>query len=206
MGWVALGSAIVIVAAVVWSLVDGETRWWWIVPAALVCLSTAFFWWRTESLERDLASIVRELSGVEDASVSCKGLWGEMFGYQGANGWVYFDEPVVHLRNHICSDLRSVFDLNGEPPTREQIYAVHILTHEAFHVAGHRNEGVTNCYAVQHNAETAMLMGMSASEANALSQQYYDESFSRIRGEYMAPLDCFEDGPMDLTPGDGSFL
>ena len=59
----------------------------------------------------------------------------------------------------------------GECPVevKEAAIAVNVLSHEAWHLAGVRDEAATQCYALQTNADTAARLGASHEDAAAIA-------------------------------------
>jgi hypothetical protein len=95
-----------------------------------------------------------------------------------------------------CGDLRDWLGAGGREPTRDQVVAVHILAHEAMHVAGETDERRTECRAVQRDAELAQLLGASREAAVALARRYYREVFPMLRDTYRDP-ECAPGGALD---------
>jgi len=79
-----------------------------------------------------------------------------------------------------------------------------VLTHEAMHVAGDRNEASTECRALQHDARTVVLLGGTAEQGSALAQRIATEVYPRMSDEYRSP-ECRPGGTLDLTPGDATW-
>jgi hypothetical protein len=77
--------------------------------------------------------------------------------------------------------------------------AVNVLTHESYHLAGHRNESAVQCYAMQRNAEAARLLGANAEQAGALARFVYEHVYPALPQEYRSS-DCHDGGPYDLRP------
>lgn len=77
--------------------------------------------------------------------------------------------------------------------------AVNVLTHESYHLAGHRNESAVQCYAMQRNAEAARLLGATAEQASALARFVYEHVYPALPQEYRSS-DCHDGGPYDLRP------
>lgn len=77
--------------------------------------------------------------------------------------------------------------------------AVNVLTHESYHLAGHRNESAVQCYAMQRNAEAARLLGANAQQANALARFVYEHVYPALPQEYRSAA-CHDGGPYDLRP------
>jgi hypothetical protein len=62
--------------------------------------------------------------------------------------------------------------------------AVHVVAHEAQHVAGELDESVAECRAMRWDAAVAERMGASPREAAALAARYATEAYPFMRDEY----------------------
>jgi hypothetical protein len=81
-------------------------------------------------------------------------------------------------------------------PTLDQVIAVHVLTHESMHMAGSRNEAVTECRAMQRDARTAILLGATKQQARALAATYWRQVYPRMTEDYRT-ADCAPGGSLD---------
>ena len=70
--------------------------------------------------------------------------------------------------------------------------AVHVLTHEAMHLAGHTDESA----AVQRDARTTRLLGAPPGEALALAASYWRTVYPATPGGYRAAT-CRPGGAKD---------
>ena len=95
-----------------------------------------------------------------------------------------------------CRLLRTWAGDRGHDASLEQVVAVHVLTHEAVHVAGHTDEARTECLAVQRDAATARLLGADDDVARALAVRYWHEVYPRVRPGYRSAA-CGPGGAMD---------
>ncbi len=158
------------------------------------------------STERALSRVTAELAG-PTASVSCQGP-GEAFLDAGAElGYVRFradgtPEPPALIKLQQCRELRAYLWSDRSSPTDEQVIAVHVLTHEAMHLAGLRNEAEAECAAVQRNAATARLLGADPAEASTLSRRYWEIGYSRMPPQYTSG-ECRPGGALDEGLADG---
>ena len=85
--------------------------------------------------------------------------------------------------------------------------AVAVLAHEAWHLKGERDEGTTECYALQSGVELGRLLGLDEDSSRRLMAQQLTEN--RLRGletvEYRVSDECRDGGRLDLNPGSGAF-
>ena len=82
-----------------------------------------------------------------------------------------------------------------------------MLAHEAWHLSGVRNEGVTECYAFQSGVALGQRLGLSEDRARQLMSQQLAENAGRQGegAEYLVPPDCRDGGALDLDPGSSRF-
>ncbi len=144
------------------------------------------------------------------AGVHCQRL-GETFTSAAADlGHVRWDAtgaadgPAV-LSYETCQRLRAYLesspDERADPP-EDQVVAVHVLTHEAVHLAGEQVEARTECRALQRDPLVARTLGATPAAARTLAERYARSVYPRLPASYRAP-ECRTDGPWDETPGDG---
>ena len=89
---------------------------------------------------------------------------GETFTDAGADlGYVAFGpdgepERRTTIKWEQCRALASFTRSEGIEASRDQMIAVHVLTHEAMHMSGVRSEAESECRAMQRDARMARLM------------------------------------------------
>jgi hypothetical protein len=166
----------------------------------VVAAASGFVMYRHEQLEARLTTVAAELVG-QEVSVECQTLGASMVDAGGDLGFVRWGADGVPerrtlLKRDVCADLRAyVADPSGAVPD-EQVIAVHVLTHEAMHMAGERSEALTECRAVQRNARTARLLGASADSAAQLAARYWTSFYPRQSDGYRT-RECRPNGPLD---------
>ena len=164
-----------------WSGVDGEAR-----AAAVVRFS-------------EEASRIAE----KPVSIRCDESRDYVGFVQHADGVAIVGGDRAYLTPEICHDLyRLAFEseVSGAKTGR----ALAVLAHESWHLRGVGNEGTTECYALQSGVELGVRLGLSEDRARQLMRQQLTEN--QLRGgasvEYRVPVDCVDDSPLDLRPGD----
>jgi hypothetical protein len=150
--------------------------------------------------ERRLAAVASELAG-RRVAVRCQALGGAFVGAGVELGYVRWradgtPEDWTVLKREACRDLAAYVRGGGRRPSRAQVLAVHVLTHEAMHLAGHTDESVAECAAVQRDARTARLLGARPGEALALAASYWRTVYPAMPGGYRAAA-CRPGGAMD---------
>ena len=102
--------------------------------------------------------------------------------------------------------LSSLVDTRGEAGRVrfDAAWAAHTLAHEAFHLRGFQDEGVTECYALQNTAFVAERLGVPAPQAEKLQQWIYVRGYPNEPEEYHS-AQCYSGGPLDLRPNVAKF-
>ena len=125
---------------------------------------------------------------------------------QHADGVAVVGGDLAYLTPERCLDLyRLAFD--GETRGGQTGRAIAVLAHEAWHLRGVRNEGETECYALQSGVELGQRLGLSEDAARRLMRQQLVENAGRGAGslEYVVPPECRDGGRLDLNPGSERF-
>ncbi|HEX2849058.1 MAG TPA: hypothetical protein VHN98_00825 [Acidimicrobiales bacterium] len=191
--------------------------WWWLhrvdslgrrasVPwislgvLAGIALVAVYSAWRHGALERRLSGAASELVGAR-VHVHCQGYAASFVDAEFEPGYVRFDASGRPARSTTvkadeCGHLRSYLGSSKARPSPDEVVAVHLLTHEAMHMAGLTDEARAECAAVQRDARTARLLGASAEEAAALARAYWTAFYPRMPDAYRAP-DCGAGGSLD---------
>lgn len=157
------------------------------------------------------SAAAQALTGRPEVNVSCQRFGSGLVDADRFSGWVNFENgkptKTAHLDWRTCHDLRA-FERNLDAPmtdlTREQVTAMHVLTHEAIHLTGVSNEAATECIAIQNDETTATLLGVPAATAAALPGRYFTETYAHMPDDYWS-AECIEDGALDQTPSDGTW-
>ena len=155
---------------------------------------------RHHRLEQRLAVAASELVGAP-VRVHCQTA-GQEFVDAGAElGWVAYGpdgvpEHATLIKRAQCGDLSAYLGSDKAAPTLDQVIAVHILSHEARHMAGETSDEVAECGAVQRDAQTAELLGADPDQALRLAQTYWRAVYPRLSDDYLSP-ECRPGGPLD---------
>lgn len=152
-------------------------------------------------LDARLGTDASKLIGVKVA-VNCQTLTGSTVDMGRELGYVQWGpngvpEHKTLIKHQQCNDLESYLHSSKKHPTAAQILAVHVLSHESMHMAGNTSEAVAECYAMQHDAQLAQIMGAPHAAAVALSKQYWLTVYPRMPDAYTTGA-CRAGGPLDL--------
>jgi hypothetical protein len=168
-----------------------------LVGLAAGCLVPVY---RHHRLEARLEAAASALVGVPVA-VHCQTA-GQQFVDVGAElGFVRYGpggvpERATLIKRDQCSDLADYLGSDKASPSRDQAVAVHVLSHEARHMAGITSEAVAECGAVQRDARAAELLGAEPDQALRLARLYWKTVYPRMADGYRS-ADCRPAGPLD---------
>jgi hypothetical protein len=151
-------------------------------------------------LESRLSEVASALVGAQ-VQVRCQTAGQEFLDAGSELGYVRYGadgvpEPVTLIKRAQCADLRDYLGSEKEAPSRDQVIAVHVLSHEARHLAGEKSESAAECQALQRDALTAQLLGADPAEALLLAQRYWRELYPAMPGDYRSG-DCMAGGRLD---------
>jgi hypothetical protein len=170
--------------------------------------------------EDALAKIAGVIAGRE-VRISCPGTLAAITEIGAEDGSVAFDAgghpaDVAKLSNGTCGHLRGLMHgqaaeldcLRAAPhcprEVEEAAIAVNVLSHEAWHLAGVREEAIAQCYALQTNAATAVRLGATPEDAEALASFVVRDVQPALPSDYRSS-DCHDGGPLDLRPDRGNW-
>ena len=150
--------------------------WMSVVLLAVLATASAVPGLLTSLRERHLAKVATTLVGAP-AGVHCQSL-GEAFVDAGIElGYVRFRPDGTPEHDTLIK----------RDPGRAQVVAVHVLTHEAMHMAGIVDEATAECAAVQRDALTARLLGASTADAHLLADRYWRTVYPSMPEGYRTP-------------------
>jgi hypothetical protein len=155
---------------------------------------------RHHRLETRLAAAATTLVGVPVA-VHCQSVGQQLVDVGPELGFVRYGpdgvpERATLIKRDQCGDLSDYLGSDKSSPSRDQVVAVHILSHEARHMAGITNEAVAECGAMQRDARAAELLGADPEQALRLARTYWTTVFPRMPEDYRS-ADCRPAGPLD---------
>ena len=125
---------------------------------------------------------------------------------QHADGVAAVGGGLAYLTPERCYDLyRLAFE--GEVSFSQTARALAVLAHEAWHLRGLRDEGTTECYALQSGVAIGRRLGLSERTARQMMRQQLVENQLRAGSslEYVVPPDCRDGGRLDLNPRSSEF-
>ncbi len=162
--------------------------------------------WRHARLEHRLDDVASALVG-QPVHVHCQTAGEEMFDVGGELGLVRADpdgrpERATLIKRGPCRRLADYLASDHADPSRDEIVAVHVLSHEARHMAGEMGEARAECAAMQRDARAASLLGADPQQARALSAAYWRQVYPTMNDDYRTG-ECSAGGPLDEHLGEG---
>ncbi len=177
-----------------------------VIAVPLIVLGYTERQWITA--EQQFSAVARSIEPISPG-VHCQRLGETLTANAWEMGHVMFEDGVptgpAVLSYQACQDLTSYWRSSSREksnPTKEQIIAVHVLSHESVHLTGVMNEAVTECRAMQRDAVVAQRLGATPAQGRVLAERYASALYPMMPSEYVTK-DCVKDGPLDKTPGDG---
>ena len=132
---------------------------------------------------------------------------GEYVGaVQHADGVAQVGGDLAYLTPERCLDLyRLAFE--GDVTSSQTARGISVLAHEAWHLRGERDEGTTECYALQSGVALGRRLGLGEDDARRLMAQQLAENSGRglDTAEYRVPPECRDGGSLDLDPAGSRF-
>ncbi len=155
---------------------------------------------RHHRLETRLESVASALVGAP-VTVHCQTAGKQLVDVGQELGYVRYGPDGVPARATLikrdqCSDLRDYLGSDKDSPSPDQVVAVHVLSHEARHMAGITDEAIAECGAMQRDARTAQLLGADPTQAQRLARQYWLTVYPRMADDYRSSQ-CQPGGSLD---------
>jgi hypothetical protein len=173
--------------------------------AALACALPVLLHAR---LEQRLAAASAVVVG-HPVEVHCQTLSQTWVSAHGELGYVEFDaggrpqhRTVIALQ--ACHDLADWLESDRQSPTRDQVIAVHVVTHEAMHMAGETDEARTECLAVQRDVQLARTLGATPDQARTLARRYWRTVYPSMPDTYRS-RECAPGRMLDLHLPDAAW-
>jgi hypothetical protein len=175
-------------------------------------------WWfqRQTPTETRLEGVSSEIAG-HPVDVYCPSLWKQLIDVSSTKGEAYFaangEGTYATLAHDVCVTFEDLPDkgfpdlaclARGETAcddwSRDVALAIHVLSHESWHLAGVTDEAITECYAVQTDSWVAQTFGASAAVGDALALFHLKRGPTASLPQYRISTDCSPRSPLDLEP------
>lgn len=125
-----------------------------------------------------------------------------------ALGVAFPRRALAYLEPSVCKTLTAVVFDRDRRERAATAEAVLVLAHEAVHLAGERDEGVTECRALQEGVVLGVRLGLPEDRARRMMAALYAHNLAEraiTRLTYQLPDGCRDGGQLDLRPADGRF-
>jgi hypothetical protein len=160
-------------------------------------------------LEHRLETAATKLVGTP-VEVRCQSFGGAFVDIGNDVGYVIFGadgkpEAWTLIKREQCGDLSDYLRSDKQNPTRDQIIAVHVLTHETIHVTGVRDEAQTECKAMQLDVGMATLLGAEPQAAEELAVAYWRDIYPWMPPSYRSD-ECTPGGALDAGRPDSPWM
>jgi hypothetical protein len=121
---------------------------------------------------------------------------------QHADGIAVVGGDRAYLTPELCYALHRLAADGDVPSFSQTARAIAVLAHEAWHLRGERDEGVTECYALQSGVLVGRRLGLDEDTARRMMRsQLVANQLHRLESEeYRIPAGCINRGPYDLAP------
>lgn len=160
---------------------------WTVVLLAALAVAAAVPGVRRHAQESRLSHVASILVG-HHVSVHCQSFGQALSDVGNELGWVRFGpngpEPSTLIKRDPCAQLRRYAGGDRDHPSRDEVIAVHVLTHESMHMKGLLNEAEAECAAVQRDEVTARLLGATPDQARHLARTYWLTTFPDMPPDY----------------------
>ena len=126
------------------------------------------------------------------ATVTCDES-GQQVGYvQDADGVAEVGGRQAYLTPAICDTLYQLAFKDRVRSFPRTARAIAVLSHEAQHLRGVRNEGLANCYGFQAGVQIGVNLGLAESRARAMMREQLatNPRDSAANPQYRVPSDC----------------
>lgn len=147
--------------------------------------------------ENQGTAVIKTVSGNSEGVLECQRFSDALVDANLAHkGMVFYDQPnVAIIKYSTCQDLFGWFYGDKRKATPEEILAVGVLIHEAYHVGGEFNESTTECLVMKNYVQYATSLGANQIEAERMVAFYTTEIHPRMPAVYKG-------GTCEEPPGD----
>lgn len=178
----------------------------------LIALFCFFGQWpyKEWQFEKRLSEISQILADGKTADVDCISVARTVFIRDGGMRTWGTGNPIsgeIKLLPKGCDAIQAYLK-NPATANKQALFGLNLITHEAMHARGERQEHVAECQAVQRNLRTARLLGVPEELAQRSAVDYYRHVYPE-HGKYNSPYfssECKPGGKLDERLPDSTFL
>ncbi len=187
---------------------------------ALVLAFVAFqvYWFKHETATEERLGQIASGIARKDVSVRCPSVWRRALDISMHRGVAHVPPDgspgYARLAHDICQTFEEIVDqgfrkgsyeclITDDPLCDDWVYeaalAVDVLAHEAWHLAGVRNESEAECFAMQSGASVAEQLGATREQAVAIAVYAYRAN-GAAPDRYQITTECAPGQRLDLHP------
>ena len=183
------------------------------------CVATYLFVLQPElaETEENLGAIASQIAQ-RPVAVECQGIISQAIDVTNSEGRVEYTEggapsDKTQLKRDVCKRLGGfqatrgagryaclVSELECTDDVLKTVRAVHTLSHEAWHLAGVKDERIAECYAMQTDQLVATSVGASKRLGRAIAVHYATDIYPHLSTKYRSSS-CKGGGPYDFSRG-----
>lgn len=125
--------------------------------------------------EQFLSEKASELSGIPNVNVECVSVFESIFdpGDMTNAGTAYIELAEIHFQHGWCRHLQNYLE-HPHSVSDNELFSMHVFTHEVMHIRGERNERKADCQAIQRDIQAGVLLGVPAYVARENALRYYN--------------------------------
>jgi hypothetical protein len=145
---------------------------------AFACARPTYKIWSLEVFLSEKASIIADQPSVK---VKCNSVFETIFDGKGLGslaGTAYPETGEIFFESGWCKKFMGYMD-DPENPSQDELFGMHVFTHEVMHIRGDLNEKKTDCQAIQRNQRVGELMGIESSIARINAIKYYQDFYPK---------------------------
>lgn len=189
----ATGLALVCVLAIVFWIVERNTGWNGLNASTRAEAAARF--------SEEASRVARK-----PVTIRCDEAGNYVGAVQHADGVAAVGGELAYLTPERCLDLYRLA-YKGQVEFNRTGRALAVLAHEAWHLRGVSDEGITECYAFQSGVQLGERLGLSTDTARRMMRRQVAENarLARASPAYGVPSECRDGGSLDLNPGVADF-
>lgn len=172
------------------------------VIAVILVITVMFFQVRWDVGVFQVTQTLKVASGNKDATLHCENFFEQAVNlFPNRLGTVWYDNPDrTVIRHHTCNDLISWHQSFRQEATPEQGLALHVLFHEAQHIAGSYDETYAECQALEVYPEVIKRVGGTYEDGVAWRDRYETTHHNLLPAKYLKGCETVPPAKILLPP------
>lgn len=142
-----------------------------------LCARSPVKLWMFEKMLSEKASVLAQRA---DVDVRCTSVFDSIFDrYDMVRaGSAYPSTGEIVFHHGWCQQFMAYLD-HPENVTDDELFSMHVFTHEVMHIKGEMNERKADCQAVQRNLQAGVLLGVEPSLARKNALSFYQNLYPK---------------------------